>query len=66
MMNLLLTLMILLAVLLITETVWRMIRDYKMRKNLRKQEQKVKKHIEELLKDIEEKEKAEKEEVETL
>lgn len=66
MMNLLLILMILLAFLLITETVWRMIRDYKMRKNLRKQEQKVKKQIEELLKDIEEKEKAEKEEVETL
>ncbi len=66
MINLVWTLMSMLIVLLIAETVWRMIDKYKSKKALEKARKELNESLDELLKNIEEREKAEKEEVETL
>ena len=55
-----------LIILLIAETVWRMIDKYKSKKAMEKARKELNESLDELLKNIEEREKAKKEEVEEL
>lgn len=66
MINLVWTLMSMLIILLIAETVWRMIEKYKSKKALEKARKELNESLDELLKNIEEREKIKKEEVEEL
>ena len=66
MINLVWTLMSVLIILLIAETVWRMIDKYKSKKAMEKARKELNESLDELLKNIEEREKAKKEEVEEL
>lgn len=66
MINLVWTLMSMLIILLIAETVWRMIEKYKSKKALEKARKELNESLDELLKNIEEREKTKKEEVEEL
>lgn len=66
MINLVWTLMSMLIILLIAETVWRMIDKYKSKKAMEKARKELNESLDELLKNIEEREKAKKEEVEEL
>lgn len=62
MINLVWTLMSMLIVLLIAETVWRMIDKYKSKKAMEKAIKELDESLDELFKNIEEREKAKKEE----
>lgn len=66
MINLVWILMIILVILLIAETIWRMVDKYQIKRKLERVNKELYEGLNKLLKDIEEKEKAEKEEVETL
>lgn len=66
MINLVWVLMIILVILLIAETIWRMVDKYQIKRKLERANKELYEELNKLLKDIEEKEKAEKEEVETL
>lgn len=62
MINLVWTLMSILIILLIAETIWRMIDKYKSKKEFEKARKELDESLDELLKNIEEREKAKQEE----
>lgn len=62
MINLVWTLMSILIILLIAETIWRMIDKYKSKKEFEKARKELDESLDKLLKNIEEREKAKKEE----
>ena len=65
MINLVWTLMSILIILLIAETIWRMVDKYQIKRNLERAKKEIDEELNEILKDIEG-QKVEKEEVETL